>query len=272
MWTPAARAELVRETLPYATCLSDAEWAVLAPLLPAPARTGRPWLWSQRAVLDGILYVLRTGCAWRHLPLDFPPWGTVYRWFLRWAEAGVFERLAHALTLADRERVGREAGPTGAILDAQAARSGGVGVKGVRGYDAAKRVVGRKRHALTDTDGRLLMAAVSPADLHDSHGGVALLRASRQLWPFLAHCFADRAYRGERVGTSTTITVEIVEPEDGQTGFAVQPRRWVIERTLGWISRCRRLARDHEATVSSALAFFVLAAAMVLVRRLARAL
>ncbi|GJD58426.1 hypothetical protein MTDSW087_02416 [Methylobacterium dankookense] len=114
MWTPAARAELARETLPYATCLSDAEWAVLAPLLPAPARTGRPWLWSQRAVLDGILYVLRTGCAWRHLPLDFPPWGTVYRWFLRWAEAVVFERLAHALTLADRERVGREAGPTGA--------------------------------------------------------------------------------------------------------------------------------------------------------------
>jgi hypothetical protein len=98
------------------------------------------------------------------------------------------------LTLADRERVGREAGPTGAVLDAQAARSGGVGAEGVRGYDPAKRVVGRKRHALTDMDGRLLMAAISPADLHDSHGGVALLRVSRQLWPFLAHCFADRAY------------------------------------------------------------------------------
>ena len=89
---------------------------------------------------------------------------------------------------------------------------------------------------------RLLMAAVSPADLHDSHGGVALLQASRQLWPFLGHCFADRAYRGERVGTATAITVKIVEPKDGQTGFAVQPRRWVIERTLGWIGRCRRLA------------------------------
>ena len=116
------------------------------------------------------------------------------------------------------------------------------------------------------------MAAISPADLHDSHGGVALLRASRDLWPFLAYCFADRAYRGERVGTATAITVEIVEPAAGQKGFAVQPRRWVIERTFGWISRCRRLARDHEATPSSALAFFVLAAAMILVRRLARAL
>lgn len=182
----------------------------------------------------------------------------------------MFERLAHALTLADRERAGPQASPTGCILDAQAARSGGVGVKGARGYDPARRVVGRKRHALTDTDGRLLVAAVSPADLHDSHGGIALLRASRGLWPFLAHCFADRAYRGDRVGSATVIRVEIVEPEEGQKGFAVQPRHWVIERTFGWIARCRRLARDHEATLSSAIAFFTLAAAMILVRRLAR--
>jgi transposase len=152
-------------------------------------------------------------------------------------------------------------------------------VAGERGYDPAKRVVGRKRHALTDTDGRLLVAGVSTADLHDSHGGIALLRASRGLFlflahcfPFLAHCFADRAYRGERVGTATAIVVEIVEPETGQKGFAVQPRRWVIERTFRWISRCRRLARDHEATPSSTLGFFVLAAAMILVRPLARAL
>ena len=272
MWTPAARAELSRESLPYATCLTDAEWTVVGRLLPGPATTGRPWRWPMRSVFDAILHVLRTGCAWRHLPHEFPPWSTVHRWFLRLSQVGVFERLAHALTMADRERVGREASPTGALLDAQAARSGGVGVKGERGYDPARRVVGRKRHALTDTDGRLLVAAVSPADLHDSHGGVALLRASRDLWPFLAYCFADRAYRGERVGTATAITIEIVEPEAGQIGFAVQPRRWVIERTFGWISRCRRLARDHEATPSSALGFFVLAAAMILVRRLARAL
>ncbi len=216
--------------------------------------------------------ILRTGCAWRHLPLDFPPWSTVHRWFLRLSKAGVFERLAHALTMVDRERAGREASPTGAILDAQAARSGGVGVKGERGYDPARRVVGRKRHALTDTDGRLLLATVSTADRHDSYGGVALLQASRRLWPFLAHCFADQAYQGERVGNATAITVEIVRPDKGQKGFAVQPRRWVIERTFGWIARGRRLARDYEATPSSALAFFVLAAAMILIRRLARPL
>lgn len=125
---------------------------------------------------------------------------------------------------------------------------------------------------MTDMDGRLLVAAVSPADLHDSHGAIALLRASRELFPFLIHCFADRAYRGERVGAATTITVEIVESMEGQKGFAVQPRRWVIERSFGKIARYRRLARNHEATPSSALAFFVLAAAMVLVRRIARAL
>lgn len=272
MWTPAARAELARESLLYATCLTDAEWAVVDPLLPGPVTTGRPWRWPMRLVFDAILDVLRTGCPWRQLPLDVPPWSTMHRWFLRLSQAGVFERLAHARTMADRERVGREASPTGCILDAQASRSGGVGRAGERGYDPARRVVGRKRHALTNTDGRLLVAAISPADLHDSHGGVALLHASRDLWPFLAHCFADRAYQGERVASATTVTVEIVEPATGQKGFAVQPRRWVIERTFGWISRYRRLARDHEATPTSALTFFVLAAAMILVRHLAKAL
>ena len=193
MWTPATRAELARESQPYPTSLSDAEWAVLAPLLPAPSNTGRPWRRPLRAVFDGILCALRTGCAWRHLPLDFPPWSTVHPWFLRLSQAGVFERLAHTVTMADRERVGREACPTGCVVDAQAARSGGVGVAGERDDDPARRVVGRKRHALTNTDARLLVAAVSPADLHDSHGAIALRHASRGLFPFPAHCFADRA-------------------------------------------------------------------------------
>src|SRR3954464_540698 len=111
MGPPAAHAGLARESLPYATSLTDAEWAVVEPLLPGIAATGRPWRWPLRSLLDGILYVLRTGCAWRHLPLDFPPWGTLHRWFLRLSGSGVFERLAHALTMADRERVGRDASP-----------------------------------------------------------------------------------------------------------------------------------------------------------------
>lgn len=272
MWTPAARAQLVRKVTPYATCSSDAEWALLAPFMPPPAATGRPRSWPMRRIVDGMLYVLRTGCAWAHLPRDFPPPGTVHRWFLRLARAGVFERMMHALVMAERERSGRQASPSAAVLDAQAARSGTVGVAGCRGFDPARRVVGRKRHALVDTGGRLLLAAVSPACLHDSHGGTALLRASRRPWPFLALCYADRAYAGPRVATATPITVTLVGNPPGQRGFAVQPRRWVVERSFAWAGRCRRLARDHEATPSSALAFFVLANAMILVRRLARPL
>lgn len=151
-----------------------------------------------RRVIDGILYVLRTGCAWAHLPRDFPPSGTVLRWFLRLSRSGTFERLAHALTMADRQRMGRDASPTAAVLDAQSARSGGVGVKVARGYDAGKRVTGRKRHALVDTDGRLLLTSVSLASQHDSRGGAALLSMSRRPWPFLVRCFADCAYAGSR--------------------------------------------------------------------------
>ena len=233
MWTPAARQQLARDHALYATCLTDAEWALVAPILPAPQAKGRPWRWPLRLVVDAILYVLRTGTAWRHLPREFPPWPTVHRWFLRLSQAGTFERLAHALAMADREGAGREGSPSAAIIDAQAARSGGVGVKGERGYDPARRVVGRKCHVLTDTDGRLLLATVSAADLHDSHAGVGLLKASRRPWPFLAICFADRAYTGERVAGATPVAVAIVSAPEGQKGFAVQPRRWVVDPSTG---------------------------------------
>ena len=272
MWTPAARVQLARRVQPYATCLTNAEWMLVAPFLPAHAATGRPWSWPMRRVIDGILYVLRTGCAWTHLPRDFPPPGTVHRWFLRLSRSGTFERLAHALTMADRERAGHDASPTAAVLDAQSARSGGVGVQGIRGYDAGKRVTGRKRHALVDADGRLLLAAISPASLHDSRGGAALLAVSRRPWPFLARCFADRAYAGPRVARAAPVAITLVGKPPGQTGFAVQPRRWVVERSFAWFGRCHRLACDHEATISSAVAFFTLAAAMILVRRLAQSL
>jgi transposase len=172
----------------------------------------------------------------------------VHRWVLRLSQTGVFERLAHTPHRCASRPLGWR------------------GEAGKRGDDPAWRVVGRKRHALMGMVGRPLMAAVSPADLHDSHGVIALRRASRGLFPFLACCFADRAYRGARVGVDTTITVEIVKPKTGQKGFTIQPRRWVIERSFGWI------ARDHKATPSSALAFVVLPTAMILVRQIARGL
>jgi transposase len=179
--------------------------------------------------------------------------------------------MAHALTVADRERAGRDASPAAAVVDAQAARPGGSGGAGRCGDDAAGRVVGRKRRAPVDTDGAPPLAAVSPADLHGSHGGTAPPRTSRRPWPFLALCHADRAHAGARVADATPVRVEPAGPKPGQRGFAVQPRRWVIERTFAWTARCRRLTRDHEATPSSTIAFFVLAAATVLLRRLAKA-
>jgi putative transposase len=167
---------------------------------------------------------------------------------LRLSRSGTFERLARALTMADRKRVGRDASPTAAMLDVQSARSGGVGMKGVRGYDAGKKVTGRKSHALVDTGGRLLLASISSASLHDSRGGAALLTMSRRPWPFVARCFADHAYAGPRVAQASPVAVTLVGSAPGQKGFAVQPRRWVVERSFAWFGRCRRLARNHDAT------------------------
>ena len=165
---------------------------------------------ADAVVFDSILYVLRTGCAWRHLPRDFPPWATTLRCFLRLARTGTFERIAHALVMADRGRRGRQASPMATVVDAHAVRSGDAGVAGVPRYDAAKLVVGRKQHALVDTDGCLLLATVLPASLHDSHGGIALLSMSRHPWPSLALYFAHPAYAGTRVATATPVAVQLI--------------------------------------------------------------
>ena len=269
---PPPPAQLARDATPDPPPRPAPAGAVVAPCMPAPPRPGRPRLWPMRLVFDAIQYVLRTGCAWAHLPHEFPPHETVHRWFLRLSRSGAFEAMMRVLTALDRACAGRDPLPTAAIMDAQAARSGTVGVAGQRGYDPARRVVGRKRHALVDTDGRLLAACWPPASLHDSHGGIALLKASREHWPFLQRCFADSAYAGDRVAGATAIAVTIVSAPPGQKGFAVQPRRWVIERSFAHAGRCRRLARDHEATDDATLGFFVLANAMRLVRRLAKEL
>ena len=166
---------------------------------------------------------------------------------MRLSQVGAFQRLAHALTMADHRRVGRDAHPTGCVMDAQAARSGGVGMASERGYDPARRFGGRKRHTLTDTDGHLHVADVSPADLHGVHGGIALLPTPHGLFLFLTHCFVGRADRGERVGPTPATVVEINECESSPKGLAVQRGRWGSARTLSWISR-RRLACGDEAT------------------------
>lgn len=268
MWTPTTREHYSRRTVRYHSDLTDEEWLVIEPYLPPPKPTGRPRSWPMREIINAIFYVLRGGIAWRLLPTDFPPWATVYRWFAAWRDGCLFERINHALVIVDRERCGRETSPSAGVIDSQSVKTTEAG--GPHGYDAGKKVNGRKRHALVDTDGRGLVLEPHAANIQDRDGGGPLLAASRHAFPFIEKVFADSGYAGDRVADATIIAVEIVRKSPDQIGFAVHPRRWVVKRFFAWINRNRRLAKDFEASIASARAFLYAASVMLLVRRIAR--
>jgi transposase len=260
----------------YETSLTDGQWAVVEPLLPVrnPRHGGRPLKYDRRLILDTILYVLRTGCAWRHVPHDLAPWDAAYRWFAAWSADGSWRRVHEALRDRVRERDGRDRQPSAAVLDSQSAKSAEGGER--IGYDAGKRVRGRKRHLLVDTGGLLLHRVVHSAGVQDRAGAKLVLHDLHVRFPDVGLIWVDGGYANvvdtgllDWARREERVELVVVPRNADVRGFQMLPRRWVVERTFGWLARCRRLARDYERKTTHAEAMIDVAMIRLMAARLA---
>lgn len=271
-WDEADREKYAAIRERYATDLSNAEFALVAPLLPPAKRRGRKPT-DDRTILNALFYLIRAGCPWRLLPKCFPPFTTVQNRFYAWRDSGLWEQIVCVLVMAVREAEGKEAAPTVVIVDSQSVKTTEAG--GARGYDAGKKVKGRKRHLAVDTLGLPIKAQVTPADVQDRDALPDLLAAVSRKSPWVRLAFVDGAYAGDETERAafeaSRIHVRVVKRGDRPgKGFLVLPKRWIVERTFGWLNRARRLAKDFEELVESSQAWLMLALAALLVRRIAR--
>lgn len=267
----------------YPSDLTDAEWAVIGAFLPPAKPGGRPRSVDVRRIMNGLFYLVRSGCAWRYLPRDYGLWSTVYHYFRQFCRDGTWEQLHARLRELVRVRAGREPTPSAAIIDRQSVKTH---QGGPRGFDGGKKVSGRKRHVLVDTLGLLLKVVVHPANLHDRLGAKLVLGALGANFPRLQHIWADQGYAGalrQWTRQNLDVELEVVYPWWRQLkryfpdllddlgvvpGFHVLPRRWVVERAFSWLGRSRRLSREYERLPTSSEALIYLTCIRLLLARL----
>jgi putative transposase len=279
----------MNERRAYPSDVTDAEWEILEPFIPEVSEDAMVPTISRREIVNGILYVLRSGCPWRLMPHDLPAWGTVYYYFRTWRIAGIWDKAMHALRKQMRQKQGRDEEPSAAVIDSQSIKTSAV--RGSeKGFDMGKKIWGRKRHALVDTEGNLMEVKVTRADDSDLAGGKKMLEPLHGRFPRLKLIWGDSRYGGKFLewakehfgwdvqtvrGLGTAPDASTTEPKPktkaSPRGFVLQPRRWVVERTFAWITRWRRLARDHEGLPETSEAFIKISASRRMLSHLALA-